>query len=87
MAMVDWVGAEMKVVDGMYAGQSQGGLVACWEMSVHFPCARLYTDHIAIRCTALGRVKPELVGLPGKTLIRDAKRRLRFIVHAAGWLH
>ena len=25
--------------------------------------------------------------LPGKALARDAMRRLRFVVHAAGWLH
>ena len=38
------------------------------------------------RCTALGRVVPELVGLPGKVLTRDATRRLRFVVNAADWL-
>ena len=26
MAMVGWVGAGMEVVDGMHAGQSQGGV-------------------------------------------------------------
>ena len=35
----------------------------------------------------MGRVVPELVSLPGKTIIRDATRRLRFVVNAAGWLH
>ena len=39
------------------------------------------------RCASLDRVGPELVGLPGKALTRDATRRLRFVVHAAGWLH
>ena len=38
-------------------------------------------------CAAPGRVEPELVGLPGKTLTQDSRRRLRFVVHAAGWLH
>ena len=37
-------------------------------------------------CAAMGRVEPELVGLPGKTSTRDATKRLRFVVHAAGWL-
>ena len=32
-------------------------------------------------------VKPELVGLPGKALARDAMRRLQFVVHAAVWQH
>ena len=39
------------------------------------------------RCTALGRVKPELIGLPRKALKWDAKRRFRFVVHTAVWLH
>ena len=39
------------------------------------------------RCAALGRVEPELVGLPGKVLTRDATRRLQYDVHAADWLH
>ena len=38
-------------------------------------------------CAALGRVEPELVGLPRKAVALDATRRPRFIVHAAGWLH
>ena len=38
-------------------------------------------------CTALGRVEPEMVGLPGKALLRDATIRLWFVVHAADWLH
>ena len=37
-------------------------------------------------CSTLGRVELELVGLPGKALAQDATRRLRFVVHAAGWL-
>ena len=40
-------------------------------------------DPIAFGSTALGRVESELVGLPGKALIWDAKRRLWIIVHAA----
>ena len=36
---------------------------------------------------ALGRVELKLVGLPEKSLKRDAMRRLRFVVHATGLLH
>ena len=36
---------------------------------------------------SLGRVDPELVGLHRKALIRDATRRLMFVVDAVGWLH
>ena len=32
-------------------------------------------------------VEPESICLPGKALARDATRRLRFVVRAAGWLH
>ena len=39
------------------------------------------------RCATLGRVEPESIGLHGKALTRDATRRFRFVVHAAGWLH
>ena len=40
MVVVGGVGAGMEVVDGMHAGQSQGGLVTCPEMPEHFPIAR-----------------------------------------------
>ena len=33
MSKVGWVTAAMLVVDGMYAEQSYGNLVACWEMA------------------------------------------------------
>ena len=39
------------------------------------------------RCSALGRVDLELVNLSGNALTRDAVRRLRFVFHAAAWLH
>ena len=38
-------------------------------------------------CAALGGVEPELVGFPGMALARDARKMLRFVVHAAGWLY
>ena len=44
-------------------------------------------DTLLSRCAALGRVEPELVGLHGKALARDAMRRLQFTDHAACWLH
>ena len=37
-------------------------------------------DHTTSRYSDLGRVKPELVGLPGKALIQDVTRRRQFIV-------
>ena len=36
---------------------------------------------------ALGRVESELVGILRKALALDATQRLRFAIHAAGWLH
>ena len=32
------------------------------------------------RCAALGRVEPELIGLPEKAITRDTTRRLRFLL-------
>ena len=39
------------------------------------------------RYASFGRLEPELVSLPGKVLTRDVTRSLRFVVHAAGWVH
>ena len=84
--MVGWVGAGMEVVDLIH-GQSQGGWShdgRCRNIS------KVSGDTLMTlpsRCEALGSVEPEFVGLPGKALTLDATRRLRFIVHAAGWLH
>ena len=40
------------------------------------------------RCAARVRVELELVGLPGKSLARDATRRLRLATqHDAPWAH
>ena len=39
------------------------------------------------RCAALGKVEPELVAVAGKALTHVSTRRLRFDVHAVGWLH
>ena len=38
-------------------------------------------------CASLCGHEPELVGIHGKALAQDATGRLRFIVHAASWLH
>ena len=82
----------MEMVVDKNIGQSQEGLVTCREMVEHFPSVRSYTDDThpitsPYSCVALGRVKPELVGIPGKALTRDAMRRVQFDVNAAGWLH
>ena len=44
-------------------------------------------DHTSSMYAALGRVESELVGYPGRVLIPYATSLLRFVVHAAGWLH
>ena len=70
----------------LHAGQSRGGwshVGRCRSTSQ----VRGDDTRSHHRPGALGRVEPELVGLPGKTLTRDATRRLQFIVHAAGWPH
>ena len=74
-----------------HAGQRQEGFVACLEMPEHFPCTRWkqwwYPITPTSRFAALGRVEPNLVGLLGKALTRDATKCLRFIVLAAGCPH
>ena len=63
MAMVGWMGAGMELVLGRHAGRSQvvgrmsGDAGAFPELNTIAPPSR---------CTVLGRVEPELVGLPGK---------------------
>ena len=44
-------------------------------------------DRTTVHVRDLGRVESELVGLTAKVLARAATRRLRFVVHPAGWLH
>ena len=90
MTMVALVGAGIEVVDGMHAGQSSwvsrmsadAGPLPEFDV-IH----RWLTITPPSRCAALGMVELELVGLLGKALTRDATRRLRFVVHAHGWLH
>ena len=60
MAMVGLVGAGMEVVDCMHAGQSR-------ESRVRGDAVMTLITPLS-RCTAQGRVEPELVGFPGKAL-------------------
>ena len=69
----------MEVVDGMFEGQSQRGSVRAINRS--------HPITPPSSCAALGRVVSELVGLLADSLTRDTMRRLRFVVHAATWLH
>ena len=41
----------------------------------------------AVMCAPLGMAEPELVSIHGNALTRDAKRRLRLVVHDVGWLN
>ena len=68
-----WLGeAGMEVVDGMHAVQSQEGMVACQEMSEHFPCVRRYIDD-----TRSHRL-PCMVGSTSRFVVEHATdRRLR----------
>ena len=69
----------MEVVDSMHVGQS----MESWsDVGRCRNTSRVRGD--TSRCAALDKVEPELVGLPGKDLARDAMRRLQFVVHAAG---
>ena len=68
-AMVGWMGAGMELVLGKHAGQSQvvGHMSGLPE---HFQSVwGIHLLHPIVppsRCAVLGRVEPELVGLPGK---------------------
>ena len=65
-------------------GWSQVGI--CRSTSCVRGDTLMIPGHYPSRCAAPGRVESELVRLPGKALIRDTTRRLRFVVHAASWL-
>ena len=87
-----WLGGGRYGCGGWHAwGTKPGGFVVCREMPEHFMSARWrhwwYPITPPSRNAALGRVVPELVGFPRKALTWDVTRRLRFVVHAAGWLH
>ena len=84
-------GGRDEVAVGGHGRQSQERLIARREMPEHFPNARrghrLHPIIPPSRYAALGRIESELVGLPGMALTWEATRRLRFVVHVAGWLH
>ena len=80
----------MEMVVGKHAGQSQGVGRMSVDGGALPECEVIHRLHPITppsRCESLGRVKPELVGLPSKSLAQDSKRRLRFFVQIAGWLH
>ena len=80
------MGADMEVVVGMHTGQSHGGwphVRRCQNISF----VLMTPDHTVLLVNSSGRVKLELVGLPGRTLAQDKTRMLLFVVNAAGWLH
>ena len=90
MAMVGWIEAGMELVLGMHAGQSQvvgrmsGDAGAFPECVVNTLITPARTT-IQVRCSGYGRAG--IGRFFWKGLARDATRRLRFVVHAAGWLH
>ena len=90
MVMVGWMGAGMELVLGKHAGQSQvvgrmsgdaGAFPECVGNTLITPDSTI----IQVRSSGYGRAG---IGRSyWKGLTRDATRRLRFVVHAAGWLH
>ena len=60
-----------------------------WSVGLRDKCIWAWSRVWRCRSTSrsLGRFEPELIGLPGKALARDASRRLLFVSHAAYWLH
>ena len=80
-------GVWMVVVDDIHTGQIQGG----WSHVER--CSTIFSARGDTLLTplstygALGRVELELADLTGMALTRDVTRNLRFVVHAAGWLH
>ena len=83
------LGGGMDGGGGWYVcGTKPGMLVACREMRGHFPSARCYTDdtrsHLHPGAQLVAWSSRNWSVFLGR---RDAMRRLRFVVHAAGWLH
>ena len=77
----------------MVCGTKPRSLVACREMPGYFPSERSFTYDTRLYRRPGAQVWvgssqnwSELIGLPGKTLTRDATRMIRFVVHAAAWL-
>ena len=66
MAMVGWMGVGMELVLGKHAGQSQVVGRMSGDAGAFPECVGLHPIVPPSRCAILGRVEPELVGLPGK---------------------
>ena len=90
MAMVGWMGAGMELVLGKHAGQSQvvgrmsgdaGAFPECVGNTLITP------DRTTIQVRSSGHGRAGIGRSSWKGLTRDATRRLRFVVHATGWLH
>ena len=90
MAMVGWMGAEMELVLGKHAGQSQvvgrmSGDAGAFSECVGNTLITPDRNTIQVRSSGLGRAG---IGRSSwKGLTRDATRRLRFVVHTICWLH
>ena len=89
MAMVGWMGAGMELVLGRHAGQSQmvgrmsgdaGAFPECVWNTLITP------DRTTVQVRYSGWGRAGIGRSSWKGLTRDATRRLRFVVHAAGWL-
>ena len=75
------MGAGMELVFGKYAGQRCQSTFRVRGDKLMIPDRTT----IQVRSSGLGRAG---IGRSSwKGLTRDATRRLRFVVHAAGWLH
>ena len=84
------MGAEMELVLGKHAGQSQvvgrmSGDAGAFPECVGNTLITPDRTTILVRCSGKGRVG--IGRFSWKGLARDATRRLWFVVHAAGWLH
>ena len=86
MAMVGW----MELVIGKHAGQSLvGGRMTgdAGEFPVCVGNTLITPDRTTIQVRSSGYGRAGIGRSSWKGLTRDATRRLRFVVHAAGWLH
>ena len=74
------LGAGMEVVDGEHAGTCQGTSRVQGD-ALMIPDHTAFKVHRSLLCrVGIGRSS-------GKALARTKTRRLRFVFHAAGWLH
>ena len=90
MAMVGWMGAGMELVLGRHAGQSQVVARMSGDAGAFPECVGntlITPDRTTIQVRSSGYGRAGIGRSSWKCLTRDATRRLRFVVHAAGWLH